>query len=486
MMKTRPLILALLLGLRLHALAAGDSLDGYVNHGLVGVGRLSAELFDKAGDGHQDTLGGFSAMAVEPGSVVRSGNTLKGTLIGLPDRGYGDGSTDYHPRMEIFHFQITPQPGNGPAEPGQLLFTNVETRLLTWGGGRLFTGFDAGNSNSTTVPQSAAGSPGAGRRSIDPEGLVLNADGSFWVSDEYGPGIFQFSATRELQMMILPPAALVPRLGGYPGTVHFSASAAPTSGRRNNRGLEGLTITPDGRRLVAILQSPTQQDAGGGTLGRNTRILQMDAVAGSPTFGRTVAEYVFPLSLDGSAVTNKHTPVNELLSLSPTTFLVLERDSAGLGSGTNIAPHHKKLVLCSTVGATDIAGTGYDLEPGAPGALSLPADRLPPGLQPVRRRDFINLLDPVQLARFGVNLKAEADANTLSEKWEALALVPMKDPSRPTDYLLLVGNDNDFKASVAHHNGVPVGTNAVPVDHMILAYHITLPPGEPGLNAPAR
>jgi len=39
---------------------------GFVNKGLVGVGRVPAATFDKAGDGRQDTLGGFSAMAIAP------------------------------------------------------------------------------------------------------------------------------------------------------------------------------------------------------------------------------------------------------------------------------------------------------------------------------------------------------------------------------------------------------------------------------------
>ncbi len=52
----------------------------------------------------------------------------------------------------------------------------------------------------------------------------------------------------------------------------------------------------------------------------------------------------------------------------------------------------------------------------------------------------MNLLDRVQLERFG--LKVEG----LSEKWEAMDLLPALDPQRPNDYFLFVGNDNDFIA----------------------------------------
>ena len=39
----------------------------------------------------------------------------------------------------------------------------------------------------------------------------------------------------------------------------FTAATGPDSGRRLNRGLEGLGITDHGRKLVAMLQSPLIQ-----------------------------------------------------------------------------------------------------------------------------------------------------------------------------------------------------------------------------------
>jgi hypothetical protein len=54
-------------------------------------------------------------------------------------------------------------------------------------------------------------------------------------------------------------------------------------------------------------------------------------------------------------------------------------------------------------------------------------------------------------------------------------------PAAPDDYLLLVGNDNDFKAPIVYHNGRPVATNALIVDNILLAYRVTLP----GLTTPS-
>jgi hypothetical protein len=38
-----------------------------------------------------------------------------------------------------------------------------------------------------------------------------------------------------------------------------------------------------------------------------------------------------------------------------------------------------------------------------------------------------------------------------------------------------VGNDNDFKAGTVIHNGQIVGSNAVTLDTMVLAWRVTLP-----------
>lgn len=453
---------------------------GWANQGLVGVGRVPADSFDARGPG-LDTLGGIgSAAFFDPTTWVRTddgngGSTYGGTLYALPDRGFGDGTQNYLPRIETMDFSITPYYGPGPVGQTQIVLKNTATLLLTAEGAN-FTGYDADDRTSTSYPRSTAGSLGQGQRSLDAEGLVRLADGSFFVSDEYGPLVYKFDAAGALEYMLRPPESILPKLGAYPGTNYFTATNAPASGRRNNRGLEGLSLAPDGKRLFAMLQSPAMQDSGAGSAGRNTRVLVFDVDPASATFQQPLAEYVYVLTMNGSAQTNKNTPVSEILALNRQEFLVLERDSGqGLGTGTNLVSTYKRVVLASTTGASNILNTPFDLEKGAPGQVSFAASGLPAGVTPVQRFDLVDLLDPVQLARFGLNNSTNQDQNTLSEKWESLALVPLNDPAAPNDHLLLVMNDNDFKAPVVYHNGVVVGTNDVPVDTMMLGFRVSLP-----------
>ena len=106
---------------------------------------------------------------------------------------------------------------------------------------------------------------------IDSEGLAVMGDGTFWVSDEYGPHIVHFDRNGiELERM--------------------SPRGVKTTGRRlpavlghlrPNRGMEGLTTTPSNRVLVGIMQSalhnPSKKDMKNKSV---TRILSFDLATG--------------------------------------------------------------------------------------------------------------------------------------------------------------------------------------------------------------
>jgi len=474
-MTKRPLALAALFALTAGAVAPAQPL---VNLGLVGVGRLSGNSFDQLGAG-VDTLGGiFSGMWLDPATIVHSNGTIHATAFALPDRGFGDGLQDFHPRVQRLALAITPNYGPGPVAQDQIVMVNTDTYLLTVNG-RTFTGFLPDDTNVLTHPQSLPGGLGGGKWSLDPEGIVfapMGAGGSWYISDEYGPFIYRFDNTGALLGSLPIPDAFIPKLGtNYPRTINYltaGLNAAIDSGRSNNRGMEGLGITPDGKRLVACLQSPLSQDGENRNPSRNTRILVYDLDPASPTYQQPVAEYVHVLPLSAAEANNRHTPVSEILALSDKKYLILQRDSRGLGGDAgNLL--YKRIVEVDASNASNILGTGYDLEKGAPGQISLPRAGLPSNVVAVTSRDLVDILSATQLAKYGLNLApSNQNLNTISEKWEGLAVIPLNDPQAPNDYLLLIGNDNDFRAPVVYHNGQAVGTNAIVSDNVLLAYRV--------------
>lgn len=484
-MKSRSKLLALALALATGGTAGAQPL---VNLGLVGVGRLPADSFDQLGVG-VDTLGGiFSGMWLDSPTIVRSNGTIHATIYGLPDRGFGDGLQDFHPRVQRLAFSITPHAGPGPVAQDQITLHNTGTMLFTVNGG-LFTGANPDDTNVLTHPQSLGTGIGGGKWSLDPEGIASAPNGSWYISDEYGPNIYRFDASGAMQSILPLPAAFIPKIGpAFPRVENYLTSstlATNDSGRYINRGMEGLSITPDGRRLVACLQSPLVQDGENRNPSRNVRIMVYDIDPNSPNYEKPLAEYVHVLPLSAAEANNRHTPVSEILALSETRFLILQRDSRGLGGDAGPLLY-KRIVEVDASAASNILGTGYDLEKGAPGALALPRSGLPSNVVAVTSRDLVDLLNPAQLANYGLNtLASNQTANTLSEKWEALAALPLNDPAAPNDYLLLVGNDNDFRAPLVYHNGQIVGTNTVFADNMLLAYRIGADSTPPSIVCPA-
>ena len=447
----------------------------FVNQGLVGVGRMPSDLKDKFGE----TFGSFSAFTFQPGSWQRNANgSYSGTLFAQPDRGYNAvGTTNYVPRFNKITVAFTPAPAGSTAQ-NQVGLTLADTIKFSESDGTPMTSLDPTSAGTGT----RAGLPAMpqafnGRLALDAEGIVVNADGSIWVSDEYGPYIFRFTADGRLTSAIRPPEAITPKRGGAdsfasnnPGPGQAApVPADPTTGRQNNQGLEGLSVSPDGRTLFALLQSAARQDGGTGGTGprRHTRLLAYDlTVAGNPTLK---GEYVVALPTFLLGTATRVPAQSEMLAINNTQFLVLARDGNGRGVA-NPTSLYRSILVYDISSATNIAGTAYDTPttPIAPGGV------LAAGIVPATSAVLVDLNNTAQLVKFGLNNGPVDNVNTLSEKWEALALVPAFDPGAPNDWFLFVGNDNDFITTKGFQDGAPYAA-ALDNDNMVLVYRVTIP-----------
>lgn len=451
-----------------HAAGAQNSaLNGrtYINHGLVGAGRLAADTVDFLGD----TLGSFSSLQIDPKSWKRVGHHYEGVLWTLPDRGRNDPAAglffDYPARLHRFRLRFSPA-------DGRLVFVPDRGLKLTDFAGELFTGAEPGQGELTqsgrVLPAPADG-VGRGKVSLDAEALQLSAEGGFYIGDEYSANVYGFDRQGRLRGVIEPPAAVAPRRDGKPD---FTSLQPPQTGRRNNQGLEGVSLSPDGRILMVALQSALVQDsAGGDPAGRTaTRVLTYD-VSHEPWPARPIGHYVVQLPAyndagDGAAP-NRTAAQSEIRALDDQRFLMLSRDAAGRGAAAKGPIVYKSILLVDLTGATNLVGTDYDK--GVVSVLRSPdAPALRPEIAPASWVEFVNLLNPEQLARQGLGI---AD---LSEKWEALDLVPTLEPDRPDDYFLFVGNDNDFIARRCRMSGQACDSE-IDNDSRILVYRVTLP-----------
>ncbi len=314
----------------------------------------------------------------------------KGTRYAMiSDRGPGDGATSFRCRFHLFDIEVTEQ--SSPAVKATLR----ETHLLTHRSGQPLIGAAAAFASSNSTH---------GLR-FDPEAIRASGRGSFFLSDEYGPSIFEFDARgRQIGELTIPARFGILNPAANP---EDELPPANTSGRYPNKGMECLAISADGETLFGLMQGSLFQDGAldleHKRVGVNLRLLEIQRKTGA------TREFTYQLDHPDNGC-------SEIESIAPGRFLVIERDGKP-GLPGNV----KRLYEIDLSEATDISRID-----------SLPSTDLPTGVRPVTKRLFLDLLDP----KWGLV------GETFPAKIEGIAFGPRrKDGSR----LLLISSDNDFK-----------------------------------------
>lgn len=262
---------------------------------------------------------------------------------------------------------------------------------------------------------------------VDPEGLALDPrDGSYWLGEEYGPSIVHVAADGTLLMRITPKG-----LGlSLPGVSVRELLPEAFRLRKANRGFEGLTISPDGTRLFAMIQSPLlNPDKKSGEASRHVRIAVFDTSDGDNPKLAGVYVYQTQKASDVGAAEQDEIKIGDLAAISRTRILVGERDSVEGGS-------HKKVYLVDLAGASDVSQN--DEINGKTIEQASEADLKRAGI------DYVKKTMVVDLAKLGFS----------PDKFEGLALVDST--------TIAVVNDNDFGVSAIDSRGRVVRGGAAP------------------------
>ena len=146
---------------------------------------------------------------------------------------------------------------------------------------------------------------------LDPEGLAALQDGSFWVSDEYGPHLVHYDAN----------GVEIARINAFANDernnvmVDAKPILLPTefSKRRANRGMEALTITPDQTTLVGIMESSMDNPDKSGRLSSLVRMVTINLVSGQ------IAQYLYRLD-------NAAHVTSGIVALNDHEFYLIEHD----------------------------------------------------------------------------------------------------------------------------------------------------------------
>ncbi len=371
-----------------------------------------------------NSLGGFGSAITYVG-----GNQF----LALPDRGPNaaafnpavDDTVAYVNRFHTVHLNLTPN-HSGSGLPFELKPLLQQTTLL-WSATPLVYGnldgsgvppvnglmryYFTGRSDGFD-PSQSSGDPNDAR--FDTEGIRVSNDGaSVFISDEYGPYVYQFDRVTgvRLRTFTLPASFFVTHLSSV-GATEISGN---TAGRTANKGMEGLAITPDGKTLVGIIQASLIQDAlQKGAAAKLLRIVTIDIASGQVT-----GQYAYGLTT-GSGV-------SELLALNNHEFLVDERDGHGRADGSLAVV--KQLFKIDLTGATDVSAM----------------DGKTAATHEVAKTLFVDLVKSLNAA--GIS-SAEIPA-----KIEGISFGPDLMGGGETIHTLWVANDNDFLPTVQDPNG---------------------------------
>jgi hypothetical protein len=389
---------------------------------------LSGLKYDLENGAPANTLGGFgSAIA------YASGNTF----LALPDRGPNaiefddaiDSTASYINRFHTITMNLEPN-RTGTGLPFTLT-PDLRATTLLWSltplvygsGDGLGVGsgappinnrlqhFFTGRSDNFD-PNHNSGDANDAR--FDTEGMRLSNDGrSIFISDEYGPYVYQFDRITgaRVRSFKLPSSFFVTNLSPVGNT----EIADNTAGRTANKGMEGLAITPDGRTLVGIMQNALIQDANeGGAAANLLRIVTIDIAS-----GRTTHQFGYLLT-SGSGV-------SEIVSLNDHEFLVDERDGNGRANANDAKV--KQLFKIDLDGAVDISEM----------------DGTTAAMHTVNKTLFLDLVQ--LLTQNGIS------AAEIPAKIEGVAFGPDVKQGRSTLHTLWIANDNDFLQTVPDANG---------------------------------
>ena len=403
MRKTKTLLI-----LACAALAAPASAITYVNQ--ISISGSATDLA-MLGDGPNfNRLGGFGSDLVYDSATNQ--------FYGLTDRGPGGGLIDYAPRIQSFGLNFDYNTG------AISNFSLNATTILRDPLGTAFSGLNPFllNGNASTLGLA-----------LDPEGLVRLPNGHYLVSDEYGPSVIEFDANGKQLRIFSTPANLLPTKGD--GSNDFVAGRPNiVSGRQDNRGFEGLTVSADGKTAYAILQDPLVNEGAqnDGRRSRNVRIVAFDVATGAST-----AQYIYQLESVSSintivpnnifSATNQGRSIgaSSIYALSDGRLIVLERDNRGEGvddPNSAIPSGLKAAFVIDLAGATNVAG------------ISLAnSNSLPVGVVPVSKAAFLD-----------IRAKLLAAGVVIPEKIEGLAFGPRLANGGLS---LILATDNDYSVT---------------------------------------
>lgn len=312
---------------------------------------LSEELILNANENKSDPIqirnGGY-------GSDMTAHPTNKNQFYALTDRGpnatykrgvYGKGKIfpvpDYIPRIGLFELK----------QNGQIIL--MEDILLKRPNGTAITGLPnrSGLGGTGETPYTTEGEPIVENMEkpfniknnniklddfgLDGEGLAALSDGTFWVSDEYGPHLVHFDKN----------GVEIGRINPFTHDKRTQLNLPQEfAKRRPNRGMEGLAITPDQTTLVGTMQSTMFNPD------KQVKDLNLVRIVSVNLKTQQIQQFIYQQEKNQNANSG-------IAALSNNDFLLIERDGRFLRDNDDAMKHIYRIDISNATDLESIAAS---------------------------------------------------------------------------------------------------------------------------------
>ena len=248
---------------------------------------------------------------------------------------------------------------------------------------------------------------------LDLEGIAYDINtGNFWICEEYRPSIVEVDMDGTILRRIVPFNTDL----DSPNLKLEKILPEIYSLRVQNRGFEGVTITPDGKYMFAVLQNAIMNGGKATSSSRTHRIIKI-ALENTEVVGEYL--YIAENCKDYGLKNQKDFVVSDIFAIDENHILVDERDKYSGDKAVN-----KKIYLADLSISTDILGK-YDGK--------------------IKGEKTLELLTAEEIEEAGIKS---------ASKEEILDMVNLKYPYEKIEGLVLLGNkiylinDNDFSSEI--------------------------------------
>lgn len=288
------------------------------------------------------------------GSDMTAHPTNKNQFYALTDRGpnatykkgaYGKGKIfpvpDYIPRIGLFELK----------QDGQI--TLIKDILLKRPNGTAITGLpnSSGLGGTGETPYTAEGETIVENMEkpfnienntiklddfgLDGEGLAALSDGTFWVSDEYGPHLVHFDQN----------GVEIGRINPFTHDKRTQLNLPQEfAKRRPNRGMEGLAITPDQTTLVGTMQSTMFNPD------KQVKDLNLVRIVSVNLKTQKIQQFIYQQEKNQNANSG-------IAALSNNDFLLIERDGRFLRDNDDAMKHIYRIDISNATDLESIAAS---------------------------------------------------------------------------------------------------------------------------------